>query len=197
MNIQSQGPMEINGGSDESGSVDMEEHGSQKEIIDEYVEDQEAIPAKAHRTGLCNDIPSAQEVEDHMIGHLSYRSWCHHCVRGKGINAPHRKGRKEPREFNTVHIDYMFFEKRRNHEELGEYHKRAGAQILVMYDERNGLTKAHYVDKKGVSDWSIKVFKDFLEALGDKKVAIRSYQEPAILAFALEVKRHTFVDVID
>ena len=28
--------------------------------------------------------PSSQEVQEHMKTHIPYRSWCAHCVRGKG-----------------------------------------------------------------------------------------------------------------
>ena len=28
--------------------------------------------------------PSSQEVQEHMKTHIPYRSWCAHCVRGRG-----------------------------------------------------------------------------------------------------------------
>ena len=39
--------------------------------------------------------PSRQEWEEHCITHLPYRSWCPHCVRGRGINSPHRATSRE------------------------------------------------------------------------------------------------------
>ena len=36
--------------------------------------------------------PSSQEVQEHMKTHIPYRSWCAHCVRGRGRNDPHRSG---------------------------------------------------------------------------------------------------------
>ena len=29
-------------------------------------------------------LPSAEEVAEHELTHRPYRSWCSHCVRGKG-----------------------------------------------------------------------------------------------------------------
>ena len=35
--------------------------------------------------------PTAAEVEAHLPLHLEYRSWCPHCVAGKGISMQHRQ----------------------------------------------------------------------------------------------------------
>ena len=42
-------------------------------------------------------LPSKAEVETHNLNHLPFRSWCRHCVRGRGEEEPHRKvgGREE------------------------------------------------------------------------------------------------------
>ena len=34
---------------------------------------------------------SEEEVEEHSHTHLPHRSWCRHCVRGRGKEMPHRK----------------------------------------------------------------------------------------------------------
>ena len=34
--------------------------------------------------------PSPEEVEKHNATHIPFRSWCSHCVKGKGVKAPHR-----------------------------------------------------------------------------------------------------------
>ena len=36
--------------------------------------------------------PSSQEVQEHMKTHISYGSWCAHCVRGRRRNDTHRSG---------------------------------------------------------------------------------------------------------
>ena len=35
--------------------------------------------------------PSQEEVDQHMLTHLPFRSWCPHCVRGKAKRRAHRK----------------------------------------------------------------------------------------------------------
>ena len=39
--------------------------------------------------------PTQKEVEDHERTHLPYRNWCSVCVRAKGKDADHRKGRRQ------------------------------------------------------------------------------------------------------
>ena len=56
---------------------------------------------------------------------------------------------------------------------------------------------AHFVQHKGVNEWAVKVLRRFIEKLGDKKVLVRSDQEPAILALREEVEKHTHVEIVD
>ena len=35
--------------------------------------------------------PTAADVELHNRTHLPYRSWCEHCVKGRGRNTAHRR----------------------------------------------------------------------------------------------------------
>ena len=34
--------------------------------------------------------PTKYEIEQHNLTRYPYRNWCPHCVRGKGINSPHK-----------------------------------------------------------------------------------------------------------
>ena len=55
--------------------------------------------------------PTAQEVKQHMVNHLPFRSWCRHCVKGKAKGLPHRLKKKEDKEAEQVplvSVDYMF-----------------------------------------------------------------------------------------
>ena len=36
--------------------------------------------------------PSKQERMEHEVTHLPYRTWCAHCVRGRGRDDPHHDG---------------------------------------------------------------------------------------------------------
>ena len=51
--------------------------------------------------------PTAQERAEHMLARMPFRSWCRHCVRGRGKEEPCRQGQGDP-EYPEVHMDYMF-----------------------------------------------------------------------------------------
>ena len=54
-------------------------------------------------------LPSKAEVEAHNLNHLPFRSWCRHCVRGRGEEEPHRKvGGREEGAMPEVHLDFAF-----------------------------------------------------------------------------------------
>ena len=51
--------------------------------------------------------PSEAEVSEHNLTHLPYRSWCRHCVRGRGKELPHRRLRDEA-GMAELHMDLCF-----------------------------------------------------------------------------------------
>ena len=51
-------------------------------------------------------MPSKEEVEKHNMSHLPYRSWCRHCVRGKGKELAHKKANRET-EMHKFHFDWV------------------------------------------------------------------------------------------
>ena len=50
-------------------------------------------------------LPSKEEVEEHKLTHLPDRSWCRHCVRGRGKEMPHRRVAEEPMQ-HEFHFDW-------------------------------------------------------------------------------------------
>jgi len=57
--------------------------------------------------------PTKAEKERHELTHYPFRSWCKHCVRGKGKENPHRRskvaeGKEDEKEVPEIHIDYCF-----------------------------------------------------------------------------------------
>ena len=64
--------------------------------------------------------PSQQEIEDHNVNHLPFRSWCKHCVRGRSKAHPHRVNDGRISDVPVVSIDYMFVsQKQSENEEKG------------------------------------------------------------------------------
>ena len=51
--------------------------------------------------------PSIEERAQHELTHLPYRSWCRHCVRGRGKQMPHQGGSQET-SISEVHMDFAF-----------------------------------------------------------------------------------------
>ena len=43
------------------------------------------------RIGKMERAPTKEEVMAHMVNHIPFRSWCAHCVKGKGNGNPHRR----------------------------------------------------------------------------------------------------------
>ena len=113
----------------------------------EEEESDEARIARVNKTRLCQpcNLPTRAEVEDHMVSHLPFRSCCTHCVKGKAVTGQHRSSQEEKSEVNKVHMDYMFFEKKKQGEGEEEYKKRAGSPAIVIVDNRNGLIAAAFV----------------------------------------------------
>ncbi len=50
---------------------------------------------------------SREEVDEHDLTHLPFRSWCRHCVRGKGRAADHTGSVRED-GLPELHLDYCF-----------------------------------------------------------------------------------------
>jgi hypothetical protein len=61
--------------------------------------------------------PSQEEVDEHNVSHIPFRSWCTCCVKGKAVNQGHMR-RTSTSEVPIVSIDYAFVN------ENGEERKR-------------------------------------------------------------------------
>ena len=53
-------------------------------------------------------LPSKVEVEEHALSHLPFRSWCPHCIRGRGKEASHLRSQSKERGLDEFHVDYCF-----------------------------------------------------------------------------------------
>ena len=73
------------------------------------VEDEESPPRKVLRDP---GEPSKQELEEHRIDHIPYRSWCPYCGRGRGTGAQHRRV-KEESSIPVFGFDYLHGAERR------------------------------------------------------------------------------------
>ena len=86
-------------------------------------------------------LPSAEEVETHNLTHLPYRSWCPHCVRGKGKTMDHRRAGRG-KTIPELHVDYCF---------MGSKGDAATRCIVVAKDYEHKCVMASVVPVKGSS----------------------------------------------
>ena len=106
-------------------------------------------------------LPSRQEVQEHELTHIPYRSWCVHCVRGAGRSDAHRRRTRQDEEEREQHmttwsIDYAFMIDtgdlctREEMERVGWDKTRD--TVLVSEDLATGGIRAHLVSAKGNGD---------------------------------------------
>ena len=100
--------------------------------------------------------PSVKEVEEHMIDHLPYRSWCKFCVRGRCKGKAHKTGEGENNkiegwEVPVISVDYAFMKKQNDNED-------AGQPIIITRDRRDKWLSANVVPRKGVEDFAVNGF---------------------------------------
>ena len=125
-------------------------------------------------------LPNADEIEQHNLTHLPYRSWCPHCVRGKGKTMDHRKVDRE-RTVREIHVDYCF---------MGTKSDTSAKSILVAKEYESKSVMASVVPVKGSSqEFPARRIVAFIRELGleGQDIVLRSDQEPAIQDLLREV----------
>ena len=84
---------------------DIQDDDQEKEEVVAQVERARPLPQPR--------LPSRQEVQEHELTHIPYRSWCVHCVRGAGRSGAYRRRARQDEEGREEHIttwsiDYAF-----------------------------------------------------------------------------------------
>ena len=52
--------------------------------------------------------PTREEIDSHNLTHAQFKSWCPHCVRGRGKNSPHYPVVRDAEAIPIVSFDYCF-----------------------------------------------------------------------------------------
>ena len=85
--------------------------------------------------------PTRAQREEHEVTHLKYEPWCAHCVKGKGLNDPHRTLKKHNNDDATPVISMdLAFSKREAQE--------GTSPILVVRDHPTRVTCVHALPGK-------------------------------------------------
>ena len=92
-------PVEVNGGEEvvTVGGKDLE---STREAEERSTREAEEAEAGGEERKVANVLdhrqPSEEERRTHNLTHLPYRSWCEHCVKGRGREADRKVLKSQP-----------------------------------------------------------------------------------------------------
>ena len=88
--------------------------------------------------------PSAEEVARHSATHLPYRSWCKHCVNGRGVAHPHvSQHNSKEGEVPTVGADYHY---------MGKEGEEGTVPMLALKDAPSKVIFDMVATAKGVNE---------------------------------------------
>ena len=97
-----EGPGHAEGRGTKSASGEGPSRAQEDEGDDEEMENGRRTTVKLQDLSM----PTKAEREEHDKTHLPFRSWCRHCVRGRGNELPHRSNQCET---EGVEMSFDFF----------------------------------------------------------------------------------------
>ena len=172
----------------------LDDEGSEEIVLEEPGEEAASVPVLRDP-----GEPTQAEVDQHNLTHAAFRSWCPHCVRGRGRNAAHRTIRRDADALPTLSFDYCFLGSK-NPDEDHEQESAGMTPVIVMHDDVSGSVFAHAVPKKGVDyeelPLAVRAVTHDIYSLGYKRVIFRDDQEPALVAFLQAVRRALMGEVV-
>ena len=126
--------------------------------------------------------PSEEERIEHEMTHLPYRSWCRHCVRGRGKQMPHHEGAQET-SMSEVHVDFGFLGR--------EEDPHKSLPVLVAKERTSKMLMSAAVPRKTTGTYIAKRVVGFLREVGclHGDMVMKSDQEPALRSVVEDVGR--------
>ena len=124
-------------------------------------------------------MPNQHEKEEHELTHLPYRSWCRHCVRGRGKELPHKK-RMEETDAAEMSFDFFF---------LGDEGGGKLVTVLMAIDRKSRMKMCTAVPTKSTGVFVARRILAFVREVGNKygDIIAKSDQEHAIMAILEKV----------
>ena len=128
------------------------------EEVEQDQEAEEEAPVEAQAGPI---RPTSKEKDDHNLTHANYRSWCPHCVKGRGKVTPHRRSEEGGRaDVPQIVMDYCF---------PGQSNETT-LKILVVKDKISQSTKAMLVPTKGGGNqWVVKEIVKTIDDIWGRK----------------------------
>ena len=173
--------------------------------MSEATEEPEPVETRDARRAPTPLDPTAAEVENHKLtGHAVFRSWCRHCVRGRGREAAHSSTARPEGSLPILSWDYCYLSSKRQvlDDAHADGHEASPLEspALVMFDSKGKGIHARLMPAKGVDfeglDRTLKLWAGDLDRLGYKRVAFRSDTEISIVSFLRELKNHWSGEVV-
>ena len=122
--------------------------------------------------------PTQAEIDLHNTCHSPFRSWCKHCLKGKGVSDQHRRRNPELRDKPMISIDYAFLTSIESDT----------LPILVYKDKARKYIKTMIVPKKGKDPAAVEFLCSSIRDAGyGKDFLLRSDQEHSIVALREKV----------
>jgi hypothetical protein len=120
-------------------------------------------------------MPSAEERREHEMTHLPFRSWCRHCLRGRGKEEPCRRISCDGEGLPEVHVDFMF---------MGEEKEGKTLAVLVGRERKTRATVATVVPRKSTGEWVSRRLMAWLRELGVEfnDIIVKSDNVPALVS---------------
>ena len=170
--------------------------GEVEEIDDEYANEDVAPKRISPDPGK----PTQSQIDEHMIDHFPFRSWCEFCVKGRATGEKHGHGSGSA--IPIIGFDYLFVTERGvlTREEMeADVSQRAVLKILVVKDLQSKAIFAHTVTQKGVDAEGYAVVRlvEDIKWLGYTKVILKSDNERAIVKLLQESLRRIKTEVMD
>ena len=126
-------------------------------------------------------MPNKAEVDEHEKTHLPFRSWCRHCVRGRGVSAPHKR-QVEEIGMPEVHMDFIF---------MGDEAERKKWTILVAKERGTKMLMATVLPSKSSGDFAARRVLAFMRESGCAfgNITLKSDNEEAIKTVVSDVAK--------
>ena len=175
------------------------------DAVEEVVEaEEESQPVDTLPTP---NMPTQSERDDHDLTHYPYRSWCKHCVEGRGVDMGHRMGGDHSsRGVAIISFDYIFVTDGSVHSrdeweksDEREVDGKTMLKVLVVRDMRSKAVFAHAVETKGDDEagFAVRCVVDDVAYLGYSRVILKSDNEPAIVHLLREALKRLRVEGLD
>jgi len=175
---------------EEDEEQECQEHERGRKDIEEAEEGREP---KAMATPIG---PTKKEREQHELTHVPFRSWCEHCVRGRGRRKVHRRAKKKDKDeelenVTKVYIDFYYNGLREDGGAIADDEEaeiKGDSPGIVLYDDKtkavaSWIMSSKSVTKGGPNDWVPKAISEEISQWGyrNRKVILVSDGEAAVL----------------